>query len=109
MPRITPRPCQDCGKVVPMYPTQLRCKICSYTHQLQKARERYYHPEKSVKSIADREVGRNWPVKFLEKDGGFIWQVSFWNEKTRREVKIGAAKVFPDMDTARADYVKAMR
>lgn len=110
MQHMVLRACVDCGEVMEMYTFQQRCKTCAYLHQKKLQSERYYAGKlPGQANYMPREKNKNWPVKFFQKDGGWVWQVTFKNEVTDRVVTIGAAQVFPDMDKARADYVKAMR
>ena len=104
------RACVDCGEVMEMYTFQRRCKTCAYLHQKELQRERYYAGKlPGQENYMPREKSKNWPVKFLQKGGGWVWQVTFKNTVTDRIVTIGAAQVFATADKAREDYVKAMR
>ena len=102
--------CPDCGKSVLMYTCQTRCSECAIIRHRENARARYYASKlPGQKKYNDREKSKKWPVKFLQKDGGYIWEIKFLNTVTDRIVTLCSVQVFPDMDKARADYVKAMR
>lgn len=117
MQRKIEKQCPDCGKTALMWPLQERCDSCRIVRVRNQALARYRRNRPEIlaqqkegrkEQRAKREEAKKSLVNWIKTPQGYGWSARFYSPKTGHWVTLEAEEVFPTLEAAHKDYVKAM-